>query len=176
MSKRFRVLTAAGPDRPGLVKGISGAIHRGRANLEDSRMAVLGGEFVMLVLMSGTPAELDEAESAARAVATSLGLDCSFRDTAVPEPTRGVLAYELRVTGLDQPGIVEAVTTVLAASAVNVASLETSVVHQPLTGTPMFVLEARLHVPSTVVLSELRRDLTRVGEDQNLDLVLEADT
>lgn len=174
MSKRFRVLTAVGPDRAGLVKEISAAIHQAGANLEDSRMAVLGGEFAMLVLFSGTEAELARAEEHGRAAANRLGLFCHFRETAAPGASRGVLSYDLRVTGLDQPGIVEAVTTVLAARGVNVASLETSVIHQPLTGTPTFLLEALLHVPSSVALSELRRELSRVGEEQNLDLTLDA--
>jgi len=174
MSRRFRVLTAVGPDRAGLVKEISAAIHRAGANLEDSRMAVLGGEFAMLVLFSGAAQELARAEEAARAVASRLALECHFRETEAPGAKRGVLAFELRVTGLDQPGIVEAVTTVLAARGVNVASLETSVVHQPLTGTPTFQLEAVIHVPPDVALSELRRELQRVGDEQNLDLSLDA--
>lgn len=174
MSKLFRVLTAVGPDRAGLVKEISAAIHQAGANLEDSRMAVLGGEFAMLVLLSGNPDELARAEAQARAAASRLGLEVQFRETAAPGAQRGVLSYDLRVTGLDQPGIVDAVTTVLAARGVNVASLETRVIHQPLTGTPTFLLEAYLHVPSTVALSELRRDLTAVAEEQNLDLSLDA--
>lgn len=174
MAKRFKVLTAIGPDRPGLVKEISAAIHQAGANLEDSRMAVLGGEFAMLVLLSGTAAELSAAEAGGRAALTPLGVECHFRATEVPEAKAGSLAYELRVTGFDQPGIVEAVTTVVAAMGVNVASLETSVIHQPLTGTPAFLLEAVLSVPREVPLATLRRELGRVAEDQNLDLVLDA--
>ncbi|MFO0568391.1 MAG: ACT domain-containing protein [Polyangiaceae bacterium] len=176
MSKRFRVLTAVGPDRPGLVKEISAAIHRAQANLEDSRMAVLGGEFAMLVLFSGSGEVLERAQQEGQAAAARLGLDVHFRDTSSPSGGAAMLAYELRVTGFDQPGIVEGVTTVLAHRNVNVASLETSVVNQPLSGTPAFLLEAILQVPSGVAISELRRDLQRVADEQNLDLALEAKT
>lgn len=176
MSKRFRVLTAVGPDQAGLVKEISAAIHRAGANLEDSRMAVLGGEFAMLVLFSGSDVELAQAEEQGRAAAGRLGLFCHFRETAPPGGVMGGLVYDLRVTALDQPGIVEAVTTVLASWGVNVASLETSVIHQPLSGTPTFLLEAILHVPPSVALAELRHDLTRVADEHNLDLMLEAKT
>ena len=173
MAKRFKVLTAIGPDRPGLVKEISAAIARAGANLEDSRMAVLGGDFAMLVLLSGTAAELASAEERGRAALAPLGVECHFRATEVPEAKPGSLACDLRVTGLDQPGIVEAVTTVVAERGVNVASLETSVIHQPLSGTPTFLLEAVLHVPRGVSLANLRRELGRVADDQNLDLVLD---
>ena len=40
MSKRFMVLTAIGPDRPGIVKEVAAVIHAEGCNLEDSRMAI----------------------------------------------------------------------------------------------------------------------------------------
>jgi glycine cleavage system transcriptional repressor len=174
MSKRFKVLTAIGPDRAGLVQAISSAVHQAGANLEDSRMAVLGGEFAMLVLLSGTVAELGAAEERGRSALAPLGVECHFRDTEPPGTKAGMLAYELRVVGLDQPGIVQAVTAVVARLGVNVASLETGVVHQPLTGTPAFLLEALLHVPRDVALATLRRELSAVADERNLDLDLDA--
>lgn len=174
MSKRFKVLTAIGPDRAGLVRAISSAIHQAGANLEDSRMAVLGGEFAMLVLLSGSAAELAAAEERGSAALLPLGIECHFRDTEPPGTRPGVLAYGLRVVGLDQPGIVQAVTAVLARLGVNVASLETGVVHQPLSGTPAFLLEAVLHVPREVSIASLRRELSAVADDRNLDLDLDA--
>ena len=172
--KRLKVLTAIGPDRPGLVKEISSILHRTGANIEDSRMAVLGGEFAMLVLCSGGADVLERAAAESRRVGKELGLEIQLRDTSHKPAERNLLSYRLRVSGLDHPGIVEAVTSVLAKREVNVASLETSIVHQPLTGTPTFVLESLVHVPSTVALAELRRDLTRVSENENLDLIFEA--
>jgi glycine cleavage system regulatory protein len=56
---------------------------------------------------------------------------------------------------------------------VNVASLDSRLAHAPLSGTPMFVLEAELQVPSELALSELRRELGALCDDENLDYVLE---
>ena len=39
--RKYMVLTAVGPDRPGLVQEIASVIHEAKANLEDSRMAIL---------------------------------------------------------------------------------------------------------------------------------------
>ncbi len=50
-NKSYLVLTAVGPDRPGLVSEISSLVLAAGANLEDSRMAILGGEFALLVLV-----------------------------------------------------------------------------------------------------------------------------
>ena len=45
-------------DRPGIVAGVSGALLRHGANIEDSRMAILGGHFTMMLIVS-TPDETD---------------------------------------------------------------------------------------------------------------------
>ena len=51
-------LSAIGRDRPGIVAGVSGALLRHGANIEDSRMAILGGHFTMMLIVS-TPDEGD---------------------------------------------------------------------------------------------------------------------
>lgn len=172
-SRRLKVLTAIGSDRPGLVRAISAAARHSGANIEDSRMAVLGGEFAIIMLCSGSPDELATLEREAGNLATQLELEIAFKDTAVPGK-RDFSSYRLRVSGIDHPGIVEAVTQILADRQVNVASLDTRVVHLPLTGTPTFVLDAKLEVPSTASPSELRATLTSVAEKENLELTLEA--
>ena len=48
------VLTALGPDRPGIVDTISKYIFKHNGNIEDSRMTVLGSEFAMIMLISGS--------------------------------------------------------------------------------------------------------------------------
>jgi glycine cleavage system transcriptional repressor len=83
------------------------------------------------------------------------------------------LPYRISVTGFDRPGIVSKVGEILARRGVNVASLESHLAYAPLSGTPMFVLEAELQVPSEVVLAELRRELTAQCDDENLDLSFE---
>jgi glycine cleavage system transcriptional repressor len=169
----YLVLTAVGPDRPGLVSELAGAIHRAGANLEDSRMAILGGEFALLLLVSGPPraAEVLEAESVP--LGQKLGLNLLLKRTSRAE-RRSFLPYRISVTGLDRPGIVLAVSEILARRGINVASLETHLEYAPLSGTPMFVLAADLQIPSEDVLGDLRRELLKQCEEDNLDLVLES--
>lgn len=173
VSKTYLVLTAIGPDRPGLVNEIAATIHRAGANLEDSRMAILGGEFALLVLLSGSDAAASAMEGAVAPLGERLGLNVLLKRTGKAAP-RDYLPYTIRVTGFDRPGIVLSVSDILARRGVNVASLESHVVYAPLSGTPMFVLEAELQIPSEVALSELRRELVKHCDDENLDLALES--
>jgi glycine cleavage system transcriptional repressor len=133
--KAYLVLTAVGPDRPGLVSEISAAIHGAGANLEDSRMAILGGEFALLLLLSGSEAVASAVERSAAALGEKLGLRVVSKRTA-----RGLakdfLPYRISVSGFDRPGIVSRVSEILARRGVNVASLESHLAYAPLSGTP----------------------------------------
>lgn len=171
--RKYMVLTAVGPDRPGLVQDIASIIHGAKANLEDSRMAILGGEFALILLFSGSEQSVAEVGRQVPSFETRLGLHASIRETTRPAGAAAFLPYKLRVSGVDRPGIVAAVSKVLAGQGINVASLESRLQNAPESGTPMFVLSAELQVPSEIALSSLRRDLAAVCDDENLDFVLE---
>src|SRR5262245_45493038 len=113
--RRYTVLTAVGRDRPGLVQEISQAIHDAGGNLEDSRMAVLGGEFALIVLLSGPGAAVERLRVRSGDLEARLGLRVSLHETRAAEGGRGIPTYRLRVTGVDRPGIVLAISKLLAA-------------------------------------------------------------
>jgi glycine cleavage system transcriptional repressor len=171
--KNYLVLTAVGPDRPGLVNEISSLVLAAGANLEDSRMAILGGEFALLILVSGEPRAVTSVEQSADALGSRLGLRMLTKATSSPQAARDFLPYQIRVTGVDRPGIVQGVAAVLAGRGVNVASLESRLAYAPLSGTPMFILEAALQIPSALALADLRRELARACDEENWDFTLE---
>ena len=172
--KGYLVVTAVGPDRAGIVSDLSSLIHAAAANLEDSRMAVLGGEFALLLLVSGEKTLLERLASDLRAQESALGLHVHCKPTIGAKVRPNVLPYAIRVSGFDRPGIVQSVTKILARRGINVTALESRVSHAPESGTPLFVLEADLEVPSEVALSELRRELSKKCDEENLDVTLEA--
>jgi len=173
--KEYLVLSAVGDDRPGLVERISTMIHVSGANLEDSRMAILGGEFALILLISGTADALAAVERSGPAVAEELDLRLSFKPTARKVTTPDYLPYRLKVSGIDRPGIVARVSGVLAKRSINVAAFDSRLTYAPLSGTPLFQLHARLQVPSQVALASLRSDVGGLCEEENLDFQLESD-
>jgi len=172
-TKQYLVLSAVGPDRPGLVNEISSLVLAAGANLEDSRMAILGGEFALLVLVSGEQQAIDQVEQRGSELGARLGLRVITKATTSPQDSRDFLAYEIWVEGLDRPGIVQRVTAVLAGRGANVASLESRLVYAPESGTPLFVLEASLQIPSEAVLGELRKELSALCEVESWEYTLE---
>lgn len=171
--RRYVVLTAVGPDRPGLVNELSTLIRDAGGNIEDSRMAILGGEFAVILLISGPASAIERVREIGVHVEGKLGLRCILKDTSPVYPLSDYLLYHLEVSGADRPGIVQAIAAILAGHGINIASLESQLSYAPFSATPMFVLEATLQVPSKTVLAELRSDLVTTCEEENLDFRLE---
>lgn len=173
--KTYLVLTAVGPDRPGLVKEISTELNRAGANLEDSRMAILGGEFAVLMLVSGAGDVAERLRPGLGALESRSALRVVLKPTNRPTEPSDHLGYRLRVSGVDRPGIVERATSLLADHNINVAALESRLSYAPLSGTPMFLLDAELQVPSGTALSRLRADVNALADQENWDIVLSSD-
>lgn len=171
-SEHFLVISALGPDRPGLVADVTDYLSEHGGNVEDSRMAVLGAEFGILLLVSGTDAEITAIERDLASVTTKTGLAFTSRRTKSPEDHRRAAAIPCVVTAeaLDQEGIVRAVSRALVKVGVNIVSLETTAYEAPVTGSPLFRMEARVDIPSGVTVGKVRKAMDEVAEAENLDI------
>ena len=56
--KQYMILTCVGKDRTGIADDITTLLFEHQANIEDSRMAVMGGRFSVMVLFSCTVEQL----------------------------------------------------------------------------------------------------------------------
>lgn len=171
--KEHLILSLIGPDRTGLVDGISGAILAHKGNLEDSRMAVLGGEFAMLVLVT-VPADGAAAlQQAVEARAKELGLLLTVRKTTPRRAGTTSRPVEMRVEGMDHEGIVHEVVHFLAEQGISVETLESQVTHAPHTGSPLFAMKLHLEVPPAVSLSVLDQGLNTVADRLNVTVAFD---
>jgi glycine cleavage system transcriptional repressor len=170
----FLVLSAIGPDRPGLVAELTEYLTSRGANVEDSRMAVLGGDFGILVLVSGGPEPIAAVERDHEAFSDQTGLSVMLRRTKSPADHRRAAVIPCLVTAeaIDQEGIVRAVSRALHQVGVNIVSLETTAFPAPVTGSPLFRLEARIDVPQATGIAKVRRAMEDVAVAENLDVAV----
>jgi glycine cleavage system transcriptional repressor len=168
----YALLTANGPDRPGLVNDISRFILDCGCNIEDSRMAVLGSSFAMLILVNGEKSGIERLLEGAAAAGEKAGLTVTAERSQPPGRGReeGVVPYEIGVYSMDHPGIVEHISRFLAERRINVRALDTRLTHAPITGLPLFSLHATIDVPSTEKIIEVRQGLEAIGLQENLDV------
>ena len=172
MARAFVVLTAVGTDRVGIVDDISGLVTEAGCNIEESKMAVLGGEFALMMLVSGPSESVGSMTRSLPAFAEKLGLSVSFRPTREPSAEPKGRPYLLKAVSLDTPGIVHAVSAVVRRYSINIEELETETVPAPWTGAPMFQLTALLVIGPTVALGSFKEDLSRLEREQDLDIAL----
>ncbi|MSP40101.1 MAG: glycine cleavage system protein R [Deltaproteobacteria bacterium] len=168
------ILTAVGPDRIGLVEKISQFIARHGCNIEDSKMAVFCGEFAVIVLISGAANKLSTIASDSREIESETGLTISTKTPAVRETTQAFLPYKLTASCMDHPGIVYQISNVLSSLGINIESMETKTYAAPISGTPIFQLEADIAVPVTTNINQLRERFGEIQREENIDIELAA--
>lgn len=165
------VITAVGPDRPGIASDFSGHVHASGANLADSRMVNLRGQFALVALVEGSSDALatlrKRLEEAARD--GKMNLAVSFGEAKKTERLEGV-PFRLKTYSMDQPGIVHKVTSYLHEQGINVEELETRLESAPFMGTPVFTLEVLMLVPKSLSVKTLRRALEELGDHLNCDV------
>jgi glycine cleavage system transcriptional repressor len=164
------VATAVGMDRPGLVNELTGWLFRHGGNLEDSRMALLGGEFAVLLLVRFDKPTLAELRNEIEAMEKQTGLALQLRLTA-PRGKRDVaIPFDIQLVGQDHQGIVHRVAELLAGMGVNVVALETRAGNAPITGVPLFSMHLRAEVPANVSVASFRNRLQVLAEELNVDI------
>ena len=172
------IISALGPDRPGIVGELTAHLHAAGGNLLDSRMVNLRGEFAVMIL-------LECADDAARKLATdlpSVGAKMNLKLTVTPQessdpragsPPRGGIPYRLKTYSMDQPGIVARLTGVLRSLGVNIEELTARQESAPFAGTPLFLTEMLITVPPGVALAKVRAELEAAGNELNCDVDLD---
>ena len=137
-------ITVIGHDRPGIIADTTRLLADLGANLEDSTMTILRGHFAMVLLASAS-ASTDDAQAALEPLTTDGALSIVVKEVP-PEPETAPMGptYLLSVHGADRPGIVSAVTSVVASAGGNITDLSTRLVGD------LYVVVAELDLPSTV--------------------------
>jgi glycine cleavage system transcriptional repressor len=169
------VITAVGPDRPGLIGKLTAPLYEASANVADSRMVNLRGQFALILLAEVPATDVERVQLRLHAVATELGLTLTFRGGKTSEPqTRSEqgVPFRLRIYALDQPGLVHRITDLLQRHRVNVEELTTRSQPRPQSGAPLFSMELTITVPAAVAIRTLRSELEQLCDELNCDLDL----
>lgn len=162
-------VTAVGADRPGIVAAVTGALFEHGGNIEDSRMAILGGHFAMMLIVA-LPDDSDSGalERALQAPARALDLVVEVRPVAETPPEHAEGApFVVSVYGADRPGIVHQVSRLLADRRVNIGDLATHVVAGD---PPVYVMLLEVTVPPATDQAQLGTDLAALAAELGIDV------
>jgi glycine cleavage system transcriptional repressor len=166
------VISALGTDRPGIVDELSNIIYQHGLNIEDSRMTVLGGEFAILLLISGDQVALDILQSQVPELEETLQMSLLAKPTSETESGKGTIPYAVDVASLDHPGIVSSIASFFSERDINIVNLTTESYSAPHTGTHMFALHMTIGIPADINIGQLRDSFLDTCDELNLDAEL----
>jgi len=174
--RRWFILSAIGTDRPGLAAELARLVLESDANLDDSRMTILGSDFAMILLCSSTnPETADRLAVGAKQLERDHALTILLRHLEDgPRPSLPAAAHRLfrvEVAGTDKAGIVAGVCGALAEQGVNIAELSTRSQPGP-GGSPHYEMSILAEVPEALDLGELRSRLEDEADRLVIDLLL----
>lgn len=178
----YFVLSAVGRNRPGIVAEVSEIVFEAGCNVEDSRMAILGDQFTLMILLSGEGPGVGECleEGCQRLQEGKEDLDVHLKPSGSggSGPASRELDYdhEVRVVGLDRAGIVYHTAKLLAAKGIDIGELETRIDPAPESGSPVFTMRAELALPEEVDPKSLRRELDTLADDLRVEISLSRKT
>jgi len=168
MSEYF-VITALGNDRPGVVNDLSETILDTGCSIDDSRMMVLGGEFAIILMLSGNSDAIEKLNNEKEELEVKTGLKIISKLTQPRATASNALLYEVDVISMDEPGIVHHVTEFFSRQKINIQSLTTDSYAAAHTGTPMFSMKMTIEVPASLSISELKQQFADLCDKYNFD-------
>lgn len=171
----YIMITAYGPDRPGIVSGFSRVLFETGCNIEDTSMTLLRGEFAMMLIVRLGPGTTARAlERRLRPVQKNLRLSVMIKTLSAREVRRGSKPsgrpYILSVYGSDHPGIVYRVTRLLASNRVTVTDMNTRVIGPP--QKPIYVMILEVEIPPVKSVPRLRGELEKLRKKLKVDISL----
>ena len=171
------VFTLSGTDRVGIVDEITRSLLELGGNIETSRMARLGGEFAVLMLVS-LPVDKGEALQKTLTDLTSRGYQVTTTPTKEDTtPTHsGWLPYRIEVHGADHEGIVHNIAHALAQKGISIENMDTGNTRAPNSGNLLFTMNALVLVPPGLDEDLWRAELENTAHEQHVDITISTNT
>ena len=163
------IISAIGSDRPGIVSELCGVITSHGGNVEESRMSGLGSDFAIIMLVTVAP---DWEESLEVALKSITELTIITKPTKLPQISDD-RQFRIDLSGADNEGIVKVLSKYLAGKSINIVKMETHISHAPVSGTPLFNLNASILVPGGVEEKEIQFDLSQIAQDLGVEIHLD---
>ncbi len=172
MSKQL-VITAVGDDRPGIINDLTKHILESGCNVADSRMSILGGEFALILLLTGNWSSIAKIEEILPKLGDSLGLSITLKRTEPRSQQGNLLNYHVDALAMDQPGLVHKVTEFFSSRSINIESLNSDSYNAAHTGTAMFSITMTVNIPADQSISQIREQYMDFCDSMNMDGMIE---
>ena len=152
---------------------LSSKVAESGCNIEESRMAVLGEQFAIIMLLSGPWNALSKLEGQMELLGDQLGLTIIHKRTQQREQAQPAVPYRVEVVAMDHPGIVRNLAAFFSKNGINIEELQTDTYPAPHTGTSMFSVIITVGIRADIHIPTLRENFLDYCDDLNLDATFE---
>ncbi len=161
------IITAVGPDKPGMAHALAQILFEGGCNIEDTTMTRLSGQFAMILAVTPPPNARLELTQKLKALRDQIGLSVDVSEAletaAAPQSAPRFL---LTAYGTENVGLLAKLTGILAQKVVNVTDVQTRVAAA---GT-VYVMQFELELPPAMSPATLETALQNGAPDLQISL------
>ncbi|MGA2090780.1 MAG: ACT domain-containing protein [Endomicrobiales bacterium] len=169
-------ISLIGKDRTGIVAGISKALFDTGCNIEDSAMTLLRNEFAMILIVSiPSTTRKDAVVDVLGSQARKLGLSYFIRPLKASEHITGKQKgkpWVISVYGADKPGIVHAVSSLLAQQSINITNVQTKIIGTK--NKPVYCMFLETFVPEKIQLQAFKSKLAETAARLSVTISINA--
>ena len=162
------IISAIGTDRPGIVSELSGVITSHGGNVEESRMSRLGSDFAIIMLITVAPDWVESLEVALKSITE---LNITTKPTTLLQVGDG-RQFSINLNGADNEGIVKVLSKYLAKKSINILEMETHISQAPISGSPLFNLNASVSIPGEIDGRDIQSDLSQIAQELGVEIHL----
>jgi len=164
--EHYLVITAVGTDRPGISDEITRVITQCNCNIVDSRLALFGTEFTLIMLLSGNGNAISRVESTLPLKAQEHDLVTVMKRTTKHKDRFFPYTADFHIEADDTPGIIEQFTHFFAMRKIDISSLSAHTHEQPNhDATNRFILQISTNLPEGCNLMSLQEEFEALCHD-----------
>jgi glycine cleavage system transcriptional repressor len=164
------VISGVGPDKPGIVSGLTEVLYRHQCNIEDSSMTILGQSFAMILIVT-LPDEVtvDLLWEEFKTVEDKLDISLFIQPLSESEARRTRIGspYLLSIAGHDRTGITYHVSKLLAQHGVNVTDLNAHRMDGD--DGPVYIMLVEVEIPDSVRVENVEADLKDLEQELQVE-------
>ncbi|WP_413284936.1 glycine cleavage system protein R [Vibrio sp. MA40-2] len=158
------VITAVGTDRPGICNQIVRLVTQSGCNIVDSRIALFGSEFTLLMLISGDTNTITRVETMLPTLGQEHGLITMMKRTSPHQELNQNYTVEIYVESDDKKGLTEQFTQFFAEKNIELSSLSAKTIdkHKLSRDNNLFQIAITAAVNAEYNLMQLQEDFNQL--------------
>ncbi|EGA71079.1 glycine cleavage system transcriptional repressor [Vibrio sinaloensis DSM 21326] len=164
------VITAVGTDRPGVCNQVVHLVTQSGCNIVDSRIALFGNEFTLIMLLSGNNAAITRVETTLPLLGQEHNLITIMKRTSTHAPLDTSYTMEVFIESADKPGLTEHFTQFFAEKEIGLSSLSAQTINKDKIGseTDQFHIAITASVDSERNLMQLQEEFDELCRQLNV--------